>query len=375
GAVAPDGVRVLNEEVVRRLGIPDEYIERITERETAEVERRLRHFRGDRPEPEVRGRTVILVDDGLATGVTARAAIKALRRREPRRLVLAAPVCAAQTAHLLAPEVDEFVCLEAPTDLGAIGFWYRDFAQTPDEEVIELLERSRREHKERSRPEEPVEERQVTVPAGQVELEGNLSVPKGARGVVLFAHGSGSGRHSPRNRYVAGVLREAGLATLLIDLLTPDEEEADLRTGHLRFDIGLLAERLTGATDWLLENPDTRNVRIGYFGASTGAGAALLAAAQRPEAVGAVVSRGGRPDLAGDALPRVEAPTLLIVGGDDVPVIGMNWEATERMSAEKRLEIIPGASHLFEEPGALEEVARLAAGWFVRHLPPGAGID
>jgi len=375
GAVAPDGVRVLNEEVVRRLGIPDEYIERITERETAEVERRLRHFRGERPEPEVRGRTVILVDDGLATGVTARAAIKALRRRGPRRLVLAAPVCAAQTAELLAPEVDELVCLEAPPDLGAIGFWYGDFAQTPDEEVIELLERSRREQKERGRPEEPVEERQVTVPAGQVELEGNLSVPNGARGVVLFAHGSGSGRHSPRNRYVAGALREAGLATLLIDLLTPDEEEADLRTGHLRFDIGLLAQRLAGATDWLMENPDTRNVRIGYFGASTGAGAALVAAAERPEVVGAVVSRGGRPDLAGDALYRVKAPTLLIVGGDDVPVIRMNREALEKLRVEKGLEIVPGATHLFEEPGALEEVARLAASWFARYLnrTPGAG--
>jgi dienelactone hydrolase len=155
---------------------------------------------------------------------------------------------------------------------------------------------------------------------------------------------------------------------LLLDLLTPDEEEADLRTGHLRFDIGLLAQRLASATDWLVENPDTRGVRIGYFGASTGAGAALVAAAERPEAVGAVVSRGGRPDLAGDALYRVKAPTLLIVGGDDVPVIRMNREALEKLRTEKRLEIIPGATHLFEEPGALEEVARLAADWFVRHL-------
>jgi putative phosphoribosyl transferase len=213
-----------------------------------------------------------------------------------------------------------------------------------------------------------MEDSPVRVSAGPVELEGNLSVPEGARSAVLFAHGSGSGRHSPRNRYVARVLREAGLATLLIDLLTPEEEEVDLRTGHLRFDIGLLADRLAGATDWLMENPGTSNLRIGYFGASTGAGAALVAAAERPEAVGAIVSRGGRPDLAGDALPLLKAPTLLIVGGDDVPVIAMNEEAFAQMHAEKELKIVPGATHLFEEPGALEEVARLAAGWFTGHL-------
>ncbi len=213
-----------------------------------------------------------------------------------------------------------------------------------------------------------MEEREIRVPAGPVTLEGNLSVPDDARGVVLFAHGSGSGRHSPRNRHVAEALREAGLATLLIDLLTPEEEEEDLSTRRLRFDIGLLAERLVGATDWLIENPGTRDLPVGYFGASTGAGAALVAAAKRPDAVGAVVSRGGRPDLAGEALSRVVAPTLLIVGGEDEPVIGMNREATEQIRAEKRLEVVPGATHLFEEPGKLEEVARLAAGWFACYL-------
>jgi putative phosphoribosyl transferase len=213
-----------------------------------------------------------------------------------------------------------------------------------------------------------MEERPVRVSTGPVELEGDLGVPEDAGGVVLFAHGSGSSRHSPRNRYVARALREAGLATLLIDLLTPDEERVDLRTGHLRFDIELLAERLAGATDWLMEDPDTLNLLIGYFGASTGAGAALVAAADRPQEVGAIVSRGGRPDLAGDALPLVETPTLLIVGGNDVPVIGMNEEALGRLRAVKRLEIVAGATHLFEEPGALEEVARLAVGWFGRHL-------
>ncbi len=363
GAVAPGGVRVLNGNVVERLGIPADYLEAVTRRETAEVERRLRHFRGDRPEPEVRGRTVILVDDGLATGVTARAAVEALKRLEPRRLVLAAPVCAAQTAELLGPEVDELVCLEEPPDLGAIGFWYRNFEQTSDEEVIRLLERARRGGGGRA----------VRVPAGPVELEGDLSVPGEAGGVVLFAHGSGSGRHSPRNRYVARALGEAGLATLLIDLLTPDEGEADRENGHLRFDVGLLARRLAGATDWLRQEPDTRDLPVGYFGASTGSGAALVAAAERPREVGAVVSRGGRPDLAGDTLPLVEAPTLLIVGSDDEHVIRMNEEALGRLRAEKRLEIVPGAGHLFEEPGTLEEVARLAAGWFTRHLAPDAG--
>ena len=213
-----------------------------------------------------------------------------------------------------------------------------------------------------------MEEQLVRVPAGAVTLEGNLDVPAGAPGVVLFAHGSGSSRHSPRNRYVAGVLRAAGLATLLVDLLTADEEEVDLETQRLRFDIGLLADRLVGATDWLAQNPHSRDLTIGYFGASTGAAAALVAAAERPDAVGAIVSRGGRPDLAGAALARVRAPTLLIVGGNDVPVIGMNQEAMAQLHVENKLEIVPGATHLFEEPGTLEEVARLARAWFERYL-------
>ena len=213
-----------------------------------------------------------------------------------------------------------------------------------------------------------IDERTVAVTAGSARLEGNLSLPSEPKGAVLFAHGSGSSRHSPRNRFVAGALQEAGLATLLIDLLTMEEESVDLRTRQLRFDIGLLAERLVGATDWLGEQPETRDLKVGYFGASTGGGAALVAAAERPEACGAVVSRGGRPDLAGAALGRVRAPTLLIVGGWDEPVIAMNEEALEQLQCERRLEIVPRATHLFEEPGALEEVARLARGWFERHL-------
>jgi putative phosphoribosyl transferase len=212
------------------------------------------------------------------------------------------------------------------------------------------------------------EEQLVRVPAGSVTLEGNLTLPEGSRAVVLFAHGSGSSRHSPRNRYVARVLNEAKLATLLIDLLTLPEEVIDARTTQLRFDIDLLAERLVDATDWLSQFPDTKHLRIGYFGASTGAAAALAAAAVRPDAIQAIVSRGGRPDLAGAALVQVRAPTLLIVGGEDVQVIELNRAALVQLRCEKQLVIVPGATHLFEEPGALDEVARLARDWFHRHL-------
>jgi putative phosphoribosyl transferase len=221
-------------------------------------------------------------------------------------------------------------------------------------------------------PAEP--DRLVRVALGSVVLEGLLGMPAEPLGVILFAHGSGSGRHSPRNQYVARVLRDAGLATLLIDLLTADEEAADRRTGHLRFDIRMLAGRLVGATDWLAREPATRSLRVGYFGASTGAGAALVAAAELPAQTGAVVSRGGRPDLAGAALSRVQAPTLLIVGGNDTPVIQMNRDALAHLRAEKVLTIVPGASHLFEEPGALDHVAALARDWFLRHLARAPGL-
>jgi putative phosphoribosyl transferase len=222
-------------------------------------------------------------------------------------------------------------------------------------------------------------EQPVQIPIGSISLSGDLNIPAGAKGLVLFAHGSGSGRHSPRNRYVAKVLQEASLGTLLFDLLTEDEEIIDEQTRHLRFDIGLLANRLIGATDWLLQQRfDASNSgdipSIGYFGASTGAAAALVAAAKRSDVVKAVVSRGGRPDLAGDEyLDQVRAPTLLIVGGNDEPVIGLNQEAYDKLKLlkeedEKKLTIVPGATHLFEEPGKLEQVAQLASGWFTCFL-------
>jgi putative phosphoribosyl transferase len=209
---------------------------------------------------------------------------------------------------------------------------------------------------------------EVQIQAGREDLFGNLNIPEGATGLVVFAHGSGSSRHSPRNQFVARTLNNAGLATLLFDLLTQEEEAVDLRTREHRFNIGLLAERLVYATTWVRQQEETCDLRIGYFGSSTGGAAALVAAAEVPQDAGGVVSRGGRPDLAGEALPKVQAPTLLIVGGNDDIVIELNEQARDRMRCEVKLEIVPGATHLFEEPGALEHVAQLASDWFVRHL-------
>jgi dienelactone hydrolase len=215
----------------------------------------------------------------------------------------------------------------------------------------------------------------VHIPSGEVILEGELQIPGATKGIVLFAHGSGSSRFSPRNQYVARVIREAGIGTLLFDLLTREEEAIDLRTRHLRFDICLLARRLVDASNWIAERSETKHLRAGYFGSSTGGGAALVAASEIGDEIGAVVSRGGRPDMAGEALTRVVSPTLLIVGGLDQVVIQLNEEAYRKLRCKKELKIVPGATHLFEEPGKLEEVARLAAEWFRHYLQPQSAID
>lgn len=209
---------------------------------------------------------------------------------------------------------------------------------------------------------------EIRIPAGRATLDGNLMLVDAAIGLVLFAHGSGSSRHSPRNQFVARTLNKAGLATLLFDLLTPEEESVDLHTREHRFNIGLLAERLVQATEWATQQNETRDLRIGYFGSSTGAAAALIAAAELPDETGAVVSRGGRPDLAGAWLSKLKAPTLLIVGGEDDVVIELNEQARAQIKCECKIEIVPGATHLFEEPGTLEQVAKLASDWFVNHL-------
>lgn len=364
GAVAP-GVRVLDEASVSLVGATRAEIDQIAYDETAEMERRLLVYRGVARMPEVRGRTVIIVDDGLATGVTARAALRSLRAQEPRRLVLAIPVCAPQSAEAMRRECDEVVYVEAHEDFRAVGLWYDDFRQTMDEEVLALLEEARAADA-RSVPEACP----ASIPLGDGRaLQGELVVPRGASAIVVFAHGSGSGRTSPRNREVAQAFHRAGLGTLLVDLLAPDEREDDAATAGLRFDVPLLVDRVVAAVDWLRGQPFARDMPIGLYGASTGAAAAFGAAALRPVEVVAVVSRGGRPDLARRWLGEVKAASLFLVGGKDVEVLALNREAAGRLvGVEKEVVVIQGATHLFEEEGALSEVARLAAGWFALHL-------
>ncbi len=356
GAIAEGGVTVRNEGLIARLRVTPAELEAVTAREAAELERRTRAYRRGRAPLPLAGCTAVVVDDGLATGYTARAAVAAARARGAAAVVLAVPVAAPETVTEFAALVDRVVCVDLPGFLFAVGASYADFSQTSDEEVERLLAGGG--------PEAP-QVREVAVAGGGVTLPGTLTVPPGSRGVVLFAHGSGSSRHSPRNRAVAAALQEQGLATLLFDLLTP-AEEAD--RAHV-FDIPLLGERLAAATGWLRRYAaEVAGLPVGYFGASTGAGAALWAAAGDP-AVAAVVGRGGRPDLAGPRLGEVAAPTLLIVGGRDPVVLELNREAQAALRSECRLEVVPGATHLFEEPGALEQVSRLAGDWFRRWMP------
>jgi putative phosphoribosyl transferase len=388
GAIASGGVVVINDEVVDALKIPPETVQAKVGHERQELARREAIYRSGRPALDVQGKTVILIDDGLATGSTMRAAVAALRRQEPARVIVAVPIGAASTRDELQAIADDCICAIAPEHFRAVGLWYDDFAQIDDIEVCDLLTRAegsrgplqghlsgtietwaadRRAMRKsiREGTECPmVSERDVTIEAGDRRVRGLLNLPPGASAVILFAHGSGSGRLSPRNRYVAGVLQEAGLGTLLLDLL--EEREADDRAKV--FDIALLADRLRSAADWVESQPETQGLRLGYFGASTGAGAALLASAEGPQSVGAIVSRGGRPDLARSVLPRVTAPTRLIVGGKDEVVLGLNRDAFNLLGGLRQLNVIPGASHLFPEPGALEEVARLAEEWFIRYL-------
>ncbi|WP_431046509.1 alpha/beta family hydrolase [Streptomyces sp. P1-3] len=439
GAIGEGGARVIHDDIVRMSRASKDELAEVERREEAELDRQARRFRGDRPRLSLAGRTVVVVDDGIATGATAEAACRVARAQGAARVVMAVPVTSPSALGPLSAEADEVVYLSAPAGFAAVGEWYRDFSQTPDEEVMDLLARAAAEQPgpvrdaDREGAEDPEDTAgpnpnpgpssapdpggpdpdpggpisdpggpgpnpnpnpgpgpdpdpgganpgpeprpegsaapssaagpaTVLIPVadGAVRLPGDLTVPEGAPAVVLFAHGSGSSRHSPRNRAVAQELNRAGLATLLFDLLTPEEEIDRANV----FDIGLLAGRLTEVTRWARR----ASVPVCYFGASTGAAAALRAAAEPGADIAAVVSRGGRPDLAGDdRLPHVAAPTLLIVGGRDTTVLDLNRQAQARLRCENRLSVVPGAGHLFEEPGALRAVSDLALEWFRAH--------
>jgi putative phosphoribosyl transferase len=421
GALGEGGVRILNDEVVAMAGVTPRELAAIEERERAELERRGHRFRAGRPPVPIAGRTVVVVDDGIATGSTARAACRVARAHGAARIILAVPVGHSDAIASLRRDADEVICLTEPRSLMAIGEWYEDFSQTSDQEVINILSDAAAA-RDAAAPADPAPEsgapadaaagsagaaspasgsaglasgsadaapgsagaadaasgspgpaggaaataaavgvdQEIVLHTGTAELAGHLTVPAQAVGLVLFVHGSGSSRHSPRNRLVAGALNSAGLGTLLFDLLTPAEE---LDRGNV-FDIGLLAGRLLEVTRQLARPGG----RICYFGASTGAAAALWAAAEPASEIAAVVSRGGRPDLAAPRLPEVRAPTLLIVGGADELVLGLNARAQQQLRCENRLAVIPGATHLFEEPGALPAAAQLAREWFTSHL-------
>jgi putative phosphoribosyl transferase len=360
GAVAPGGVRFIRahdglteaevDEAARRTAVAADALD-------ARVHERCAPLR-------IAGTTCVLVDDGLATGGTMVAAVRWARAQRAARVIVAVPVGAAETVVSLErdPEVDALACLVASHDFGAVGFWYEDFRQVSDDDVRTMLEAALDRRLTRRADE---------IASGDAHLPADLAIPPQPLGWVVFAHGSGSSRRSPRNLSVAAALNRAHVATLLFDLLT-SEEELDRRNV---FDVELLGHRLMAATRWLRSQPEASRLPIGYFGASTGAAAALAAAAELPEEISAVVSRGGRPDLAAAWLGRVRAPTLLVVGSADPVVLELNREAAESLTCRSELAVVPGAAHLFEEPGALEQVASLAAAWFAAAFDEKRALD
>jgi putative phosphoribosyl transferase len=356
GAVTPGGGTFVR----AHDGLTDTQVEAAVRASQARAEDLDQRLHARRPALDVAGKSCLLVDDGLATGATMIAACRWARAQKARRVVVAVPVGAPETVARVREEADAVVCLEVLEDLGAVGLWYADFHPVSDEEVLALLDESATGGATAAA---------VSIPADGIELPGDLTVPAAAVGAVIFAHGSGSSRLSPRNRLVARTLNEAGLATLLFDLLS---EEESLDRANV-FDIELLAARLAAADRWLRARPEGERLRIGYFGASTGAAAALWAAADLGDAVGAVVSRGGRPDLAAPRLAVVRAPTLLIVGGYDHVVLELNREAAAQLTCDHELVVVPGATHLFEEPGTLESVAEHATRWFQHNLASEGG--
>lgn len=346
GALAEGDVQVIDTVLCQRLGLSDADVRRLVRAQATILDERLATLRQRQPRRDLAGRLVIVVDDGLATGSTAHAAVRSARRAGARYVVLAVPVGSVEAVHRLADVADEVVCLARPVDFMAVGYHYDDFPQLSDADALACLG--------------IVAGVEVIIPAADATLTGILDVPPDARLLVVFAHGSGSSRLSPRNQGVARTLQQAGIGTLLMDLLTESETGQRAQV----FDIEHLADRLEAALEWTRRDDRTRHLAVALFGASTGAAAALVAASRRPDLVRSVVSRGGRPDLARQWLARVKAPTLLIVGGEDIDVLRLNRDALSRLTCPASLEVIPGASHLFEEPGTLQRAATLARDWF-----------
>ena len=367
-AIGEDDVRVLNDLVVCQAHLDGDAMDTIEGEQRIEMRRRAEGFRRRHHRISLTGRIAVIVDDGIATGATAKAACLVVRARGARRVLLAVPIGPDDIVARFTGYADEVVCLQRPAVFFAVGQGYRNFTQTSDDDVIALLDRARDGFRDGvtsvSAADPLLRDEEVEVAAGAVMVAGHLTIPEHPTGVVVFAQGSASSRHSPRNRYVAEVLNRAGLATLLFDLLTPAEERDRANV----FDIELLAGRLVDVTGWLAGQPDTASLPVGFFGASTGAGAALVAATDPRVRVAAVVSRGGRPDLAGESLTKVHAPTLLIVGGYDEIVLDLNRRAGAVMPGTCEIVVIPRATHLFEEPGTLAQVAVLARDWFIDHL-------
>jgi putative phosphoribosyl transferase len=363
GAIGEGGFWYLDERLLARAGVSHSQVQGVLSRERDVLEQRLQSLRSGRPPLDLSGKVAVVVDDGLATGATARVACHVARHLGAAEVILAVPVAPPEALDGLEGGLDgadRVVCVATPAPFYAVGQHYGDFAPVPDAEVVRLIDEAARR---RTNPSGPASG-EVVIPVDGGAVIGDLQVPAEPCGTVVFAHGSGSSRHSPRNRYVAEVLQRAGFATLLLDLLTPAEERDRANV----FDIGLLASRLAQAVRWVQRQPVLDEVPVGLFGASTGAASALVAAADPQLRVHAVVSRGGRPDLAGDHLARVTAPTLLVVGGADPAVLELNEQARARLRGPNRLAVVPGATHLFEEPGTLEQVALLARGWFQVHL-------
>lgn len=374
GAISSGGDRVLNREIIEALQLSESVVERVTQREQQELNRREATYRRNRPPLQIQGKTVILVDDGVATGSTMLAAIRAVQKLKAAKIVIAVPVAPASTFESMKKLGDAMICLMTPEPFYGVGLWYEDFTQTTDEDVIKLLEKAESWSVVPTPPSSPDEKlpgfHQISIPTGSVELSGKLLLHDGEnKGIVMLVQGTGYPGQSPQHDHMAHKLYEAGFSTIRFDLLTREEEASELKSRHLRFDIPLLTRRLIQATDWVMHELATDDQPLGFFSSSTGTGAVLKAAATIGRPIKAIVSLSGRPDLAGESLSKVTAHTLLLMGGQDVSIMDLNVCARSRMRPGLvRIEVVPQASHLFEEEGALERAANLTTRWFERHL-------